>query len=105
MALHVGLRRTATPAAIVGYSGLLVLPPDDDLDKFAAEISARPPVLLVHGDEDNVVPPQALFQAAEVLPALGMPVQWHMSAGVGHSIDPEGLRHGGAFLAANFAGA
>jgi phospholipase/carboxylesterase len=46
-----------------------------------------------------------LFQAAEVLPALGMPVQWHMSAGVGHSIDPEGLRHGGAFLAANFAGA
>jgi phospholipase/carboxylesterase len=104
MALHGGLRRTATPAAIVGYSGLLVLPPDDDLDKFAAEINARPPVLLVHGDEDNIVPPQALFQAAEVLPALGIPVQWHMSAGVGHSIDPEGLRHGGAFLAANFAG-
>jgi phospholipase/carboxylesterase len=104
MALHAGLRRTVTPAAIVGYSGLLVLPPDGDLDTFAGEISARPPVLLIHGDEDNVVPPQALFQATEVLPALGVPVQWHMSAGVGHSIDPEGLRHGGEFLSASFAG-
>jgi phospholipase/carboxylesterase len=103
MALHAGLRRATTPAAIVGYSGLLVLPPEEgDLDAFAAEISARPPVLLIHGDEDNVVPPQALFQATDVLPALGIPVQWHMSAGVGHSIDPEGLRHGGEFLAASF---
>jgi phospholipase/carboxylesterase len=103
MALHVGLRRTVTPAAIVGYSGLLVLPPDGELDAFAGEINARPPVLLVHGEEDSVIPAQALFQATDVLPALGIPVQWHMSAGVGHSIDPEGLRHGGAFLASNFA--
>jgi phospholipase/carboxylesterase len=103
MALHVGLRRTVTPAAIVGYSGLLVLPPDGELDAFAGEINARPPVLLVHGEEDSVIPAQALFQATDVLPALGIPVQWHMSAGVGHSIDPEWLRHGGAFLASNFA--
>jgi phospholipase/carboxylesterase len=103
MALHVGLRRTVTPAAIVGYSGLLVLPPDGELDAFAGEINARPPVLLVHGEEDSVIPAQALFQATDVLPALGIPVQWHMSAGVGHSIDPEGLRHGGAFLASNVA--
>ncbi len=103
MALHVGLRRTVPPAAIVGYSGLLVLPPNDgDIDTFAAEISARPPVLLVHGDADEVVPPQALFQATEVLPSLGVAVEWHMSAGVGHSIDPEGLRHGVEFLAASF---
>jgi phospholipase/carboxylesterase len=103
MALHVGLRRAVPPAAIVGYSGLLVLPPDGDLDTFAAEIGVRPPVLLIHGQEDDVIPAQALFQATDVLAALGVPTQWHMSAGVGHSIDPEGLRHGGEFLAGCFA--
>ncbi len=103
MALHVGLRSAAPPAAIVGYSGLLVAPPDGDLDAFAAEISARPPVLLVHGEDDDLIPAQALFQAAQGLAALDLPVQWHLSAGIGHGIDPEGLRHGGEFLAHNFA--
>ena len=97
------------PGAIVGYSGLLVVPPDGalekdgDLEKFAAEISARPPVLLIHGEEDDLIPAQALFQATQGLAALGVPVQWHMSAGIGHGIDEEGLRHGGEFLAHNFA--
>jgi phospholipase/carboxylesterase len=104
MALHIGLRRPVAPAAIVGYSGLLVVPPDGDLDAFAAEIRARPPVLLVHGDRDDLIPPEALFQAAQGLAALDVPVEWHVSAGVGHGIDPEGLRHGGQFLAHNFAG-
>ncbi|MGC1348555.1 MAG: prolyl oligopeptidase family serine peptidase [Xanthobacteraceae bacterium] len=103
MALHVGLRRAVPPAAIVGYSGLLVLPPDDNLDSFAAEIRSRPPVLLVHGDQDDLIPAQALFQAAQGLAALGVPAEWHLSAGVGHGIDPEGLRHGGEFLARGFA--
>jgi phospholipase/carboxylesterase len=103
MTLHVGLRRAAAPAAIVGYSGLLVLPPEGDLQTFAAEISARPPVLLIHGEADDLIPAQALFQAAQGLAALDVPVQWHMSAGVGHGIDPEGLRHGGEFLAHNLA--
>lgn len=103
MALHVGLRSAAPPAAIVGYSGLLVVPPDGDLNAFAAEISAWPPVLLVHGQEDDLIPGQALFQAAQGLAALDVAVQWHLSAGIGHGIDPEGLRHGGEFLAHNFA--
>ena len=103
MALHVGLRSAAPPAAIVGYSGLLVVPPDGDLNAFAAEISARPPVLLVHGQEDDLIPAQALFQAAQGLAALNVAVQWHLSAGIGHGIDPEGLRHGGEFLTHNFA--
>jgi phospholipase/carboxylesterase len=106
----VGLRSGVPPAAIVGYSGLLVVPPDGalekdgDLEKFAAEISARPPVLLIHGEEDDLIPAQALFHATQGLAALGVRVQWHLSAGVGHGIDEEGLRHGGEFLAHNFAG-
>lgn len=102
MALHVGLRRAAAPAAIVGYSGILVERADGDAEKFAAEITSRPPVLLVHGDRDDLIPPQALFQATQGLAALGVPVEWHLSAGVGHGIDAEGLRHGGEFLARRF---
>ena len=102
MALHVGLRRVTAPAAIVGYSGLLVVPPEGDLEAFAAEIKSRPPVLLVHGDRDELIPAQALFQATQGLAALGVSVEWHLSAGVGHGIDAEGLRHGGEFLARRF---
>jgi len=102
MALHVGLRRATAPAAIVGYSGVLVVPPDVDPEKFATEITSRPPVLLVHGDRDDLIPPQALFQATQGLAALEVPVEWHLSPGVGHGIDGEGLRHGGEFLARRF---
>jgi phospholipase/carboxylesterase len=104
MALHVGLRRAVAPAAIVGYSGMLVLPAGLDPDKFPEEIRSKPPVLLVHGDQDDVIPAQALFQAAQVLAALEVPVQWHLSLGVAHGIDPEGLRQGGEFLACSFKG-
>jgi len=98
MALHVGLRRAVAPAAIVGYSGMLVVPEDVTPEAFAAEITSRPPVLLVHGDSDDLIPVQALFQAAQGLAALGIPAQWHISRGVGHGIDQEGLRQGGEFL-------
>jgi len=103
MALHVGLRRAAPPAAIVGYSGLLVLPPDGNPETLAADVRSRPPVLLVHGDQDELIPVEALFQGSQALAAMGVPVEWHLSAGIGHGIDPEGLRHGGEFLARCFA--
>jgi phospholipase/carboxylesterase len=103
MALHTGLRRATAPFAIVGYSGLLVVPAESEVEKFAAEIKSRPPVLLVHGDRDDLIPAQALFQAANGLASLGVPVEWHLSSGIGHGIDEEGLRHGGAFLARRLA--
>jgi phospholipase/carboxylesterase len=105
MALHVGLRRPVPPAAIVGYSGMLAMPEDiDDPAAFTAEIKSRPPVLLVHGDQDPLIPVQALFHAAQSLAALEMPVEWHISPGVGHGIDQEGLRQGGEFLARRLTG-
>ena len=104
MALHAGLRRAVPPAGIVGYSGTLVLPEDADPDILAGEIRGRPPVLLVHGDQDQMIPVQALSMAASGLSALDVPVQWHISPGVGHGIDQEGLRQGGEFLAKAFAG-
>jgi phospholipase/carboxylesterase len=102
MALHVGLRRAVAPAAIVGYSGILVIPDDVTPQAVAPEITSRPPVLLVHGDQDDLIPPQALLQSAQSLGVLGVPVEWHLSHGIGHGIDQEGLRHGGAFLARRF---
>ena len=103
MALHAGLRREIAPAAIVGYSGLFVVPEQVDPDKFAAEIRVKPPVLLIHGDRDDLIPVQALFQAAQGLAALDIPTEWHVSAGIGHGIDQEGLRQGGEFIARNVA--
>ena len=58
----------------------------------------------MHGDQDELIPAQALFQGVQALAAMGVPAEWHLSAGIGHGIDPEGLRHGGEFLARSFAG-
>ena len=99
MALHVGLRRPQPVTAIVGYSGLFVLPNNAEPAVVAGEIKARPPVLLIHGDRDELIPVQALFQATQDLAALDVPTEWHISPGIGHGIDQEGLRHGGEFLA------
>jgi phospholipase/carboxylesterase len=99
MALHVGLRRALSPAAIVGYSGIYVTPDGKDGPAHAqAEIRSRPPLLLVHGDRDELIPPQALFLSANALAAVEVPVEWHLSQGIGHGIDGEGLRQGGQFL-------
>ena len=102
MSLHVGLRRAVPPAAIVGYSGILVLPEKAAPEAVAGEITSRPPVLLIHGTQDDLIPVQALFQSTQALAALEVPVEWHLSEGVGHGIDQEGLRHGGEFLARRF---
>jgi phospholipase/carboxylesterase len=98
MALHVGLRRQTAPLAIVGYSGLLVVPPEAEAEKFAAEIRSRPPVLLLHGDRDELIPVQSLFHASSGLAALGLSCEWHISHGIGHGIDGEGLALGGEFI-------
>ena len=102
MSLHVGLRRAMPPAAIVGYSGMLILKGDTDVEGYKPQIRARPPLLLVHGADDELIPVDALFHSREALAALEVPVEWHISAGTGHGIDPEGLRQGGDFLARRF---
>jgi phospholipase/carboxylesterase len=93
VALHVGPRRAETLAGIVGYSGMLA-----DPEALAAEVAAKPPVLLVHGSTDPTLPVVATHQAKAALEALGFDVAAHVSPGLGHSIDGEGLRLGGEFL-------
>jgi phospholipase/carboxylesterase len=101
MALHAGLRRRVAPRAIVGYSGLLVEGPGQGAE--APTAFARPPsVLLAHGEEDELIPAEALMMSANALADLNVPTQWHLSAGLGHGIDQGGLIHGGLFLAQSF---
>ncbi|HWV52322.1 alpha/beta hydrolase [Pseudorhodoplanes sp.] len=102
MSLHVGLRRPVPPAGIVGYSGMFIMPGDGPPETVKSEIVSRPPVLLVHGDRDELIPVQALFHSSSALSELEVPTEWHISQGVGHGIDQEGLRHGGEFLARRF---
>lgn len=102
MSLHVGLRRAVPPAAIIGYSGMLILEGDTDVEGYKPQVRARPPILLVHGDRDELIPIDALFHSANALAAMEIPVEWHIAAGFSHEIDPEGLRQGGDFLARRF---
>lgn len=86
MALHVLPRRDIAVAGIVGFSGRLL-----DVDAVATETTSRPPVLLVHGDADQMVPIACLPEAADALIANGFEVYTHVSRGVGHGIAPDGL--------------
>ena len=99
MALHVGLRRSKAVAAVVGYSGMLTSVADLTKD------FARPPVLLIHGTADPVVPVAALHMAESELKRIGVPVTTHVSFGVPHSVDPVGMRLGRNFVAKALIGA
>ncbi len=82
MALHVGLRRRIAPAAIVGLSGVIA-----GADRLRDEIVCRPPVLLMHGAADEVIPVGALHLTREVLSNAGVPVDAHICPDLGHGID------------------
>lgn len=94
MALHVGLRRAQPVAALIGYSGMLLGP-----DLLADELVSRPPVLLVHGDADEVLPVPALEAAQAGLEAAQVSVEAHVRPGLEHGIDEEGIRFGMRFIA------
>ena len=94
MSLHVAPRREDAVAGSCAFSGRLLEP-----ELLADELSCRPPVLLVHGDQDDVVPVQSLPQAAEALQAAGWKeVYAHIMKGTGHGIAPDGLSVALAFM-------
>lgn len=98
-ALFCGLRRARPPAAILAYSGLLLAP-----ESLAAERRGQPPVLLVHGEADEVVPAAGSRRAEEVLRKAGVPVESVYSPRLAHGIDDAGLAAGALFLQRAAAG-
>lgn len=93
MALQVAPRRAEPVAGIVGFSGRLLAP-----ERLAAEMRVTPPVLLIHGDADEMVPFPALAEAADGLAGAGFEVYTHVSRGMGHGIAPDGLSTALGFL-------
>ena len=93
LSLHVAPRRDDPVAAVVGFSGRLLNP-----EHLADEAVSKPPVLLVHGDADDVVPPAALPEAGEALSNAGFEVYAHVMKGTGHGIAQDGLSVALAFM-------
>ncbi len=93
MSTYVGLRRKEKIAAVISFSGYMLA--NDNLEK---EIKTKPPVLFTHGEEDNVVPPQAMELAASRLEALEVDVESHLIPHLGHGIDHKAIAHTINFL-------
>lgn len=89
MALHTGLSLDHEVRAIIAFSGALIPPP---------EPWSKPPVALIHGDLDGVVPVQLSRDAEVVLRAAGIDVRLHIERDMSHGIAPDGLGFAGAFL-------
>lgn len=92
MALHVLPRRDQAVAGIVGFSGRLLAP------ELLSEVKVRPPVLLIHGDQDPMVPFADMDLAGAALQKDGFTVYGHVMKGTGHGIAPDGLSVALAFL-------
>ncbi len=93
MALYVAPRRPEAVAGVVGFSGRLMSP-----ELLEDEAVVKPPVLLVHGDQDDVVPPASLPEAADALTAAEFEVYAHVMKGTAHGIAPDGLSVAAAFM-------
>jgi phospholipase/carboxylesterase len=87
IALHTMLTRKEPCAGIVGFSGAIV-----GSREFIPTITAKPPVCLIHGEQDTVVPFAALPDAEAALLKAGISVEAHPQQGLGHSINPQGLQ-------------
>jgi phospholipase/carboxylesterase len=93
ISLFTGLRRQRPVAGILGYSGRLV-----GAEALAGEIRCRPPVVLVNGDADQLIPADQQPAAISALQGAGVPIQGHIRPGLGHSIDAAGVEIGRQFL-------
>ena len=93
MALFVALRRTKKMAGVLGYSGRMVGSGADSED-----VSVRPPVLLIHGESDELIPADMMLETVQNLALSNIPTQWHICPKLGHGIDQTGLDIGGQFL-------
>jgi len=100
MSLYVGPRLSPGPAAIVGFSGALLGP-----DRLVAEARSTPPVLLIHGEADQVVPFPAMKAAVLGLAGAGIAADSLRRPGLGHGIDGPGLAAAAQFLAKHLGAA
>ena len=99
MALYALPRWDVPVAGIVAFSGRLLAP-----ERLAAEVTAKPPVLLIHGDQDPMVPFADMDAAGQALVAAGFETYGHVMKGTGHGIAPDGLSVALTFLKERLSG-
>jgi len=98
MSLHVGLRRKKPMRALVGFSGKLI---GEELLK--DDLVSKPPIYLIHGEQDPMVPHQETINASDVLQRHDVEVQKHISPNTPHSIAEDGLKIAIDFLSSKFS--
>ena len=94
MSLQVAPRRDQVFAGVVGFSGRLI-----DPEKLKGELKVKPPIMLIHGDRDDMVPFSSLQDAADALVEEGFDVYTHVMEGTPHGISPDGLQQSYGFMA------
>ena len=99
LSLYTGLRRERQIAGILGFSGAM-----PGGAKLKQEMRSKPPVIMIHGDQDQVLPLPMMLDAVDALAEAGHGAQWHISGGIPHSIGPDGLQLGERFLNNAFLG-
>lgn len=93
VALEAAYRRSKPCMALLCFTSAL-----RNKDRLEAEMSAKPPTLLVHGAEDEVIPPASLQRASALLSSLGVHVETYICEGMGHTMNEEGVHTGANFI-------
>ena len=93
ISLHIAPQRAGTISGVVGISGRLLVP-----ETLEAEAVSKPPIMLIHGDADDVVPFASMHEAGQALTGAGFEVYAHVMKGTGHGIAPDGLSVALAFM-------
>jgi len=98
MALHDGLRRATTPAAVLGYAGGLV-----GRDRLKEEIVSHPPVMLINGELDEIAPVYGMHVTVKALAEAGVVAAGQAMPNLAHAVNAEALILGARFLLSAFA--
>lgn len=93
MSMQIAPRREEAIAGVVAFSGRMIA-----ADKLSSETISKPPFMLVHGDQDQVMPLAEMKAAGDALVAAGIETYAHVERGCGHSIAQDGFEVAVSFL-------
>ncbi|MCP5322870.1 MAG: dienelactone hydrolase family protein [Candidatus Paracaedibacteraceae bacterium] len=91
LAKHLALTRPNLCNVVAAYSGKLIDVPEN-------MIADRVPMILIHGDEDIIIPVEAMVESYNILKELEFPVDAYRMVDLGHGINQAGLELGHQFI-------
>ena len=93
ISLQTGLKREDKINSIIGYSGKII-----DTKHVENNIKARPDIILMHGDKDEVVPVSFFLEAKELFNRINYKIQTKIFQNCEHRIPQEGSSLGLEFI-------